>query len=224
MASRAVKVIRMLAKNLILRCPAAAIAALIIAGVLAAVRPALGQRGAPSVASRLADTGPIDITASRNIVTPSGAVWSDVHARTQSGATLDCDTLRADTNPAGKVTGYLATGSVKAHFAMSADETCDVTADKAVSDPLVHQIDLTGNVKATVYSPQTVGPLIQTGQTGVVLLGPSASYPDVTQFPTIIMNVVHTQFTPRQQVAGPTSHANPREEPGQGVQGTNGRR
>lgn len=181
-----------------------------MAPVCAAEKPA-------SPPAAIANTGPVDMYSDQNTITKTAITYiGNVHMRTQSGATMTCDKLVGDMATAGG--GFkdcVATGNVVAHVVMVKGETYDIAADQAYYDIAANTIDLTGKVvKATAVTPYTQGPLVQTGDSGVVVLGPSPNYPDISQFPTILMKNVHTQFTPAQ-----TPHADTRQKPGQGVQG-----
>lgn len=202
--------------------PFASWAILVTASALfAAVLTAAPAFSSPKAASApaLANTGPVDMYSDQNIITKTAITYiGHVHMRTQSGATMTCDKLVGDLNPAGG--GFkdcVATGNVVAHVVMVKDQTYDISADQAYYDIAANQIDLTGKeVKAVALTPYTKGPLIQTGDSGVVILGPSPNYPDITLYPTILMKNVHTQFTPASQ-SGSATHADTREKSGQGV-------
>src|SRR5579862_2088489 len=157
--------------------------------------------------------GDVIIDSEQNVITPAGIVYTHAHMHAENGATMDCDELRGNSDKSGNITQFIATGNVVAHVPFAKDQTYDISADKAVYDPSTHQIDLTGKpVTATAETPYTKGPVVQTGDSGVVILGPSPNYPKTTDFPTILMNKVHTQFSPKEQ-PGRTSHADFRQEP-----------
>jgi hypothetical protein len=167
--------------------------------------------------------GDVTIDSEQNIITANGIDYTNAHMRTTNGATVDCHDLRGDMDKSGNFTQFVATGNVIAHVPLAAGQTYNISTEKAVYDLSTHEIDLTGNpVTATAETPYTKGPVVQTGDSGVVLLGPSPKYPKITDFPTILMNNVHTQFTPVQQ-SGSATHADSRQEPGQGIQGPQGR-
>lgn len=187
--------------------------------LLTAVAGTLAQPAANSSAMSLGNVGTVEVDAAHNIITRSQITYTDAHMRTENGATLVCDQLVGDLNATGQsFKDCIATGNVVARVVLVNKETYDISADKAVYHVAQNEIDLTGKVvKAVATTPYTQGPLVQTGDSGVVLLGPSPKYPDVTVYPTILMDNVHTEFTPAQEM--PATHGNTRKKPGQGVQG-----
>jgi lipopolysaccharide export system protein LptA len=101
--------------------------------------------------------------------------------------TLDADDLEV----ALKTHNAQMVGHVKGHFSKTADsEDITVESDKATYNQTTNQIDLSGNVKVTIYSLYTDGPLVQTGDSATVQLGAAPTYPLIT------MNHVHATFTP----------------------------
>jgi len=150
--------------------------------------------------------GAVTVDSEQNVITSNETFYTNAHMHTENGATMDCHNLRGDMDKAGGFTQFVATGDVVAHVPFARGQIYDILADKAVYDLADHQIDLTGKtVKVTAQTPYTKGPLVQTGDSGVVLLGPSPNYPKITEFPTILMNNVHTQFTPAQTPAAGAS-------------------
>lgn len=134
--------------------------------------------------------GPVDVTASSWAYHSGVMTYKDAHLVGSNGLTIDADTV--DITVATK-TAQL-TGDVKAHLATPQSsqgiEDMTVYADKAVYDRAANRVDLSGDVKCILYSVYTDGPLVQTGDSAVMQLGPP---PD---FPVVTMEHVHTTFTP----------------------------
>jgi hypothetical protein len=161
--------------------------------------------------------GNVNIDADQNIITPTGITYINAHLHAENGTTMDCHELKEEMDKSGNTTQFVATGNVVAHVPFAKGQIYDISADSAVYDPSTHEINLIGKpVTTTAETPYTKGPVVQTGDSGVVLLGPSPNYPKIADFPTILMNNVHTQFTPMEQ-PGRTTHADSRQKPGQGI-------
>jgi len=152
-------------------------------------------RAAPTDSSTpgISGFGEINLTANTSEIEPNAIVYHDAHMVAQNGATLDADEIRANLVQGGKLENAVATGHVKANVASAVQKgVYTLTADKGVFDPKGNKIDLTGNVRAVVESPMTTGPMIQTGDTGIVYLGKAPDYPK------LVMTNVHATLTPAQ--------------------------
>lgn len=151
---------------------------------------------------------------------PGALTFTKARVTTSENETLDCDTLKAKS--LGKdLYLFTAEGNVKIVITREAAEDApDISpapaspgksgkpvnrsqdtvytaySDKAVYDMSKNRINLTGSqVKIVVDSPNTDGPMIQTGNDAVILLSndpKNQNYPDITMHNTI------TTFTPIQ--------------------------
>ena len=192
----------------------AARAALAFLAIVAASAAPLGAATAtaPPAGNGLGQFGRVDATSDHTVMTGDAIYYyGNVHLRAQNGATLDADTIKGLASKDGTIEEWVATGHVRAHIEQPAlGRYYDVTADKAVFRPGIKRIDLNGGVTTTARTTYTVGPLIQTGDSAVVLLGepPSSERDDPTvkqveqipnlQYPVILMGHTHMQFTPKQ--------------------------
>jgi hypothetical protein len=152
---------------------------------------ALGAQAgsAQNGASQSYVVGPLDVVAASNTYHAGILTYKMAHIKGKNGLTIDADTV--EINLANKVSQMY--GHVKAHIRKAeVSQDMTVNSDKAVFDQVKNQIDLTGNVKVVILSTYTSGPLIQTGDSAVMKLGPAPEFPEIT------MDNVHTSFTPQQ--------------------------
>ena len=144
-------------------------------------------------ASGLSKPGKVTLSAKGSVASQGYISYTDAHLVTDNGATLDAAELKAVFAKSATGTGLdkaIATGHVKATVSQPEfGRKYLVYADKGVFDPKLNQIDLTGNVKILIESSYTDGPLVQTGNSAVIKLGPAPDYPVIT------MNDVQTTFT-----------------------------
>jgi lipopolysaccharide export system protein LptA len=141
----------------------------------------------------LTKSGKVTLTAKGSVASQGAISYTGAHMVTDNGTTLDADELKALFAKTGTGTGLdkaIATGNVKATVNQpEVGRKYLVYADKAVFDPKLNEIDLTGNVRILINSAYTEGPLVQTGNSAVIKLGPAPNYPVIT------MNDVQTTFT-----------------------------
>ncbi len=141
-----------------------------------------------------AQVGKVEIDADSSTAGQGVIYYTNAHLRSASGATIDADELRANlAKSSNSLSTVVATGHVRAHInQLATGRSYTVTSDKAVYNPKTNIIDLTGNVKTSVTSAYTVGPLVQTGDSATIQLGTGPDYP------IIKTNHVHVIFTPQQ--------------------------
>ena len=151
------------------------------------------QNPAPSAGSGIR-VGQVDLTADSSVLGQGYIVYTTAKMKSSDGTTLEADEIRANlANNGNGIENVVLTGHVRGYFAqIDQGRSITVTTDKAVYDPQKNRIDLTGNVTVKVTSAYTIGPLIQTGDSGAIQLGKAPDYPQV------IMNHVHTTLTPQQ--------------------------
>ena len=150
--------------------------------------------GAPDSATVTTRLGLVELTSDSSLIGPSCVVYTNAKMTAADGTTVNADDLRANIADAGSIVtlkNIVLTGHVRAHIEQPG-RTMSVSTDKAVYDPKANNIALTGNVRAEVGSKYTAGPWVQTGDSGTILLGHSADYPQ------LVMYHVHTTFTPVQ--------------------------
>jgi lipopolysaccharide export system protein LptA len=146
---------------------------------------------APS--SSIAGVGKISIDAAESQAASGYVIYKFAHLTTTTGSTVDADELKATVATGNQLSQATATGHVRAFVNdVATHRKYTVTADMAVFDPKADTVDLTGNVKAVIVSPYTDGPVVQTGTSATIQLGPA---PD---FPKIIMRQVHAEFSVKQ--------------------------
>jgi lipopolysaccharide export system protein LptA len=147
---------------------------------------------APS-ASPAGKVGRVDITADSSTAAQGYIVYQGAHLKTDTGSTLDADTVRANLASAtNALQNIVATGHVRVHTAPGQGRSYTATSDKAIYEPGSNKIEFPDPVTISIISPATNGPLVQTGDSAVVQLGQGPEYPQV------MMNRVHTTFTPAQ--------------------------
>jgi lipopolysaccharide export system protein LptA len=168
--------------------------AAVLVGLLALISVAMADpTGSTGGSTSLPGLGQINLSAESSEIQPSAIVYKSAHMTAQNGATLDADEIRANLVEGGKLDNAVATGHVRAHISSTEQKgVYTITADKGVFSPKGNRIDLTGNVRAVVESPMTTGPMVQTGDTGVVYLGKAPVYPK------LVMTNVHATLTPAQ--------------------------